>query len=201
MKNVIAKSVLEIEHNYGPQVVLLNNTYALTLLDQLSSKHCEKQNLTAYMRELYRILLSEALNLSIPKVSSQTETRMSELHPNNSTLDHSIFNNDTKLVTVNIARAGSVPSQLCYDQMNLLFNPDNIRQDHFFVNRKVNENNEVIGVDYSGSKIGGPTKDRIILIPDPMGATGSTIDHTINFYESLMQTFFHPFFSIQYNPF
>ena len=44
----------------------------------------------------------------------------------------------------------------------------NIRQDHFYIQRKTNERHEVIGVDVSGSKIGGDQENACSL-PDPMG--------------------------------
>ncbi len=39
-------------------------------------------------------------------------------------------------------------------------------------------------MDLSGSKIGGPIKDAIVLFPDPMGATGGSMSHAISHYKS-----------------
>jgi uracil phosphoribosyltransferase len=35
----------------------------------------------------------------------------------------------------------------------------------------------------TGSKIGGDKDNSIIIIPDPMGATGSTVKHVYDYYE------------------
>jgi uracil phosphoribosyltransferase len=62
-------------------------------------------------------------------------------------------------------------------------NPELVRQDHFYVARKTNDKNEVIGVDVSGSKIGGGVDKAIVLFPDPMGATGGTIVEAYEHYK------------------
>jgi uracil phosphoribosyltransferase len=38
-------------------------------------------------------------------------------------------------------------------------------------------------VDFSGNKVGGSVEDAIVLFPDPMGATGSSLLEAINFYK------------------
>jgi uracil phosphoribosyltransferase len=40
----------------------------------------------------------------------------------------------------------------------------------------------VIGTDLGGLKIGGDVNGRMVVIPDPMGATGSTIDTAMRLY-------------------
>src|SRR6185295_11810412 len=61
--------------------------------------------------------------------------------------------------------------------------PRNVRQDHIFMNRKVDAANKVIGVDISGSKIGGDVEDAIVIVPDPMGATAGSLVNTIDIYK------------------
>ena len=41
----------------------------------------------------------------------------------------------------------------------------------------------VEGSKLSGSKIGGSIKGAIVFIPDPMGATGGSIEEIVNFYQ------------------
>ena len=94
-----------------------------------------------------------------------------------------VIDPDTKLVSVNIARAGSLPSQICFDACNFILNPDLVRQDHMYMARKTDTEGKVIGVDFSGNKVGGSVEDAIVLFPDPMGATGSSLLEAINFYK------------------
>jgi uracil phosphoribosyltransferase len=63
-------------------------------------------------------------------------------------------------------------------------NPDKVRQDHFYVARQVDERGQVIGVNVSGSKIGGDIQDAIVIFPDPMGATGGTMVEVVEHYKS-----------------
>ena len=44
---------------------------------------------------------------------------------------------------------------------------------------------KVQGVETAGSKIGGPVADATVLIPDPMGATGSSIADALRVYSNL----------------
>ncbi len=171
-------------HKYGPQVILLNDLYLLTLLEKFSTSKCVQPLMTDYLRHIYTSLLIHALNTVCPSVQLNTKTRMSTQHPNEAILNHMAFDPSTPLVTVNIARAGTVPAQICYDHLNYLFNAENIRQDHFYLNRKVNSESHVIGVDSSGSKVGGPINDSFVIIPDPMGATGGTICHAVDLYKN-----------------
>jgi uracil phosphoribosyltransferase len=57
-----------------------------------------------------------------------------------------------------------------------------VRQDHISINRKVDEAEKVIGANLGGVKIGGDIDGRFVIIPDPMGATGSTIDTAMAVY-------------------
>ena len=51
--------------------------------------------------------------------------------------------------------------------------------------RVTDESGAVTGVSVSGSKIGGDIKDSILLLPDPMGATGGSMSHAISMYKEL----------------
>lgn len=95
-----------------------------------------------------------------------------------------IIRPETRAVVVNLARAGTFPSHICYNELNYLLDPNRVRQDHFYLNRKVNEEGEVIGVDVSGSKIGGGQDEAFVLFPDPMGATGGSLSHCVDYYKN-----------------
>jgi uracil phosphoribosyltransferase len=69
--------------------------------------------------------------------------------------------------------------------MNVLLNPKTVRQDHFYISRVVNEKNEVTGVSVAGSKIGGGVDNTVVIFPDPMGATGSTMVEAVKHYQAL----------------
>src|SRR5690606_17129136 len=109
-----------------------------------------------------------------PKKFAAIETRMFTTHPE-AIYEGQIIDPQTPVISVDLARAGTYPSHLCYNKLNYLMNPELVRQDHFYVARTNDENGKVTGVNVSGSKIGGPVDKAIVLCPDPMGATGGTI--------------------------
>ena len=94
------------------------------------------------------------------------------------------FDPQTKVVSVNLARAGTYPSHICYEFLHWILPAKNIRQDHIFASRLTNESEQVIGTHLGGYKIGGEVENSFILFPDPMGATGSTIISAIDTYEN-----------------
>jgi uracil phosphoribosyltransferase len=57
-----------------------------------------------------------------------------------------------------------------------------VRLDHLFMARRADSAGHVVGVDLSGSKIGGSVEGAIMLLPDPMGATGSTTLRAVRHY-------------------
>jgi uracil phosphoribosyltransferase len=41
----------------------------------------------------------------------------------------------------------------------------------------------VVGASIAGTKIGGAVDDAVLLVPDPMGATGTSVLNTLDLYE------------------
>jgi uracil phosphoribosyltransferase len=91
---------------------------------------------------------------------------------------------DTQAVVVALARAGLWPSQVTYDFLNQVLRPDGVRQDHLSLGRQTDDKGRVTGAALGSAKIGGPIDGRVLLIPDPMGATGSTVSTVIAHYDS-----------------
>jgi len=66
-----------------------------------------------------------------------------------------------------------VPSQICYETLIELLDPEGVRQDHLFMSRTVDEAGHVTGTSWHDAKVGHEVRARIVLLPDPMGATGA----------------------------
>lgn len=172
----------ELNHHYGDKVHIFSNPFSLTLLERLSSKNTFQPDINFLVENLYRYLLFQVMGHAFPYEMVSSATRMSEF------TDKGIYegislNKKTPIVTVNLARAGTFPSHIFYSQLNYYFEPSGIRQDHFYCNRKVNDKDQVVGVDVSGSKIGGGIDNAIVIFPDPMGATGGTLAEAITHYK------------------
>ncbi|MNS83537.1 Uracil phosphoribosyltransferase [compost metagenome] len=113
------------------------------------------------------------------------ETRMTSMHPEQILKSHRI-NPKQKAVAVNLARAGTYPSHICYNFLHFALEPQNIRQDHIFAARMTDDKQHVTGAELSGMKIGGDVKNSYVIFPDPMGATGGTIVNSINHYKNVI---------------
>lgn len=171
-----------LKHHYGEKVHLLSTPWTLSLLAKVCHGDTHQPAFNTLIASLYRYLLEQAANTLFPTHVTESPTRMQAYHPEG--VYHGImFEKNQRFVTVDIARAGTLPSQTVFDHLHLFFNSELIRQDHFYLNRKVNAQDQVIGVDMSGSKIGGDVEGAVVLIPDPMGATGGTIAHTVDYYQ------------------
>ncbi|MSP18355.1 MAG: uracil phosphoribosyltransferase [Bdellovibrionales bacterium] len=173
----------EISHLYGKQVHILSDPYLFTTLSKLCRADCKQPLINQLLDILYRELVRVVVNQEFPLITKQLETRMAMSHSEGN-FEARVVDPLTKVVCVNLARAGTVPSQICFDAFNYLLNPDGIRQDHISINRKVDTNEKVIGTSLGGLKIGGDIKDHYVIIPDPMGATGSTIKSAMDIYRA-----------------
>lgn len=173
----------ELEHKYGPNVHLLNDAYLFTTLAKLCSPQCKQPLINQLLNILYREMVKTVANVEFPKREVTLETRMTVFHPEANFVAE-VLDPNQKVVCVNLARAGTVPSQICFDSFNYILNPDGVRQDHISINRKIDVDEKVIGTNLGGLKIGGSIDESFVVIPDPMGATGSTIVSAMEIYRA-----------------
>ncbi|MDA8791956.1 hypothetical protein N9N67_01850 [Bacteriovoracaceae bacterium] len=168
-----------LEHKYGDQFHILNNAWANHLLALFSSDKTQVPNLFLQVDQLYQYMLQYVLNNMLEKKQLELKTRMYD------STDKAVLNVEgldlsRELSILSLARAGIIPSQRLFESLLNLYPVSQLRMDHVYINRKTNEQNEVVGVEFTGSKIGGSFQNKTCLIPDPMGATGSTIDFVVN---------------------
>src|SRR2546423_11491592 len=181
--DAIPYRVPEMEHRYGPSVHVRAEPLALTQLSKLCAKGTNQPDINRLVGELYRDLLRAIVNAELPRRATATPTRMIDHTP------HGVFHGETidpsvRAVTVNIARAGTLPSQITYDFLNTLIDPRLVRQDHFVMARLLDEASKVVGAQITGSKIGGDVDDALLLFPDPMGPTGGPSCTAIDSYKA-----------------
>jgi uracil phosphoribosyltransferase len=172
----------ELEHRYGSRVHILDNLFLLTALARLGGKHVRHPEMTATLRGIYQIMLATVAGHELPRVQSEIPTRMADQHPREGVYRGAVVDPATRIVIVDIIRAGIVPSQACFEMLTSVLPDDNVRLDHLNMARISDEQGHVIGVDLSGSKIGGTVDGSMLLLPDPMGATGSTTIRAVKHY-------------------
>lgn len=166
-----------MEHHYGSNFHLIGDTFLQTLLTELCQAQTNQPQINRLVQLMYNGLIVHAANHLFPQKKSDVQTRM------NASLKSDILNPDTKAVTVNLARAGTYPSHICYEYLHWFLKSENIRQDHIFAARKTDDTDKVTGTNLSSFKIGGSIENSYVLFPDPMGATGGTIISAIDYYQ------------------
>lgn len=174
---------MELNHKYPQGVHLINTNVASSLIERISHPDINQPFFTHLVKKAFQYLFDYIVGQQLPLVDVDTQSRMAlvQAEGNYST---KVIDPTLKAVCVDLARAGMVPSQLFYEELHYYLKPQNIRQDHVYAARRSNEKGEVTGVDISGSKIGGDIDNAFVFIPDPMGATGSTIAEILNIYKT-----------------
>jgi uracil phosphoribosyltransferase len=174
---------LEIAHKYGPNVHLLDDPLAWTQLARLCARETAQPQVGRLVRTLYERLSEVVLAAEFPRARIDVPTRMVASSPN-AVYRGAAIAPSTKAVTVGIARAGTMPSQVVYDLLNEVLDPSGVRQDHLFMSRSTDAEGRVTGATWHDAKIGRDVEGRIILFPDPMGATGSSIVSAMSHYKT-----------------
>ena len=173
----------EMPHEYGKNIHILSDPYLMLGLTHLCSEATEQPLLHYWIGKLYRAILQSAVNQCFDRTTLKSDTRMKAYHPEG-VIEAEVTDPESRVVVVNLARAGIVPSFYCYDELNYFLKPKGVRQDHILMSRTVDSQEKVTGSSVGGIKIGGSIDGSYVLIPDPMGATGSTISTAINAYKN-----------------
>lgn len=176
----------EIPHHYGEAVHIMSDPLALGMLARACAHGVVQPEMNNLVREMYRLLAHQVIAAEFPRRITGTPSRMIEHTPAGVWHGPSV-DPATPAVVVALARAGLLPSQVTYDFLNQVLEPQGVRQDHLSLGRVVDPQGQVTGAALGACKIGGPVANAVVLIPDPMGATGSTVSTVIEHYASAVE--------------
>ena len=176
----------EIEHRYGPSVHLIDDPLSWTQLARLCARDTFQPELGRLVRVLYERLAEVVISAEFPRARFDVPTRM-VVHQPEAVYRGTGIARETKAVTVGIARAGTMPSQVVYELLNEVLNPEGVRQDHLFMSRATDKDGRVVGATWHDAKIGRDMDGRILIVPDPMGATGTSIVSALTHYKTRLQ--------------
>ena len=176
----------ELDHAYGDRVHIVAEPYLLTLLEKLCSPNTGQPEVARLVEHCYRALLVPVVNQELPRVTVTRDTRMIDSSPRGR-YHGEILDPGTRVVTVSIARAGALPSEICYRYMNELLDPARQRQDFLMLERVTDSERRVRGAEVLGAKIGGGVDGAVLLVPDPMGATGSSVLRALSHYRECVE--------------
>jgi uracil phosphoribosyltransferase len=170
-----------LEHEYGNRVHLLSMPYAMSVLERLCSPETKQPTVNHLVATLYDQLLATVASTVLAKEHVNSPTRMSEFTPKG-VYSGECIDRSQRIVVVDVARAGIIPSHRFYEGLHHIVDADALRQDHVVASRLTDPQGRVTGVTLDGSKIGGPIDGATVIFPDPMGATGSSIAGVIEHY-------------------
>jgi uracil phosphoribosyltransferase len=173
----------ELLHRYGPRVHLLDDPLAWTQLARLCARDTMQPEVGRLVRVLYERLSEVVIAAEFPRARIDVPTRMVTYCPEAVYRGLAIARG-TKAVTVGIARAGTMPSQVVYELLNEVLDPEGVRQDHLFMSRATDATGKVTGATWHDAKIGRDMEGRTLLVPDPMGATGSSMVSALTHYKT-----------------
>lgn len=180
--NQLAFAPSEIEHQYGDKVHILSDPFCLTLLTRLGHPDTIQPQAGRLMRQLYEYLLHSMVNAEFPRRSVSVDTRMKETEPRG-VWSGAVVDTSAQVAVVALSRAGLQPSQIAFDALAEFMDPGVVRQDHVAAARATDEHGEVTGTVIAASKIGGSVEGGLVIVPDPMGATGGTVLALVDHYE------------------
>ena len=176
----------EIPHEYGDRVHLLDDPLAQTFLARLCARETGQPEVGRIVRRLYEHLTWAVVAAEFPREKVAVATRMVATNPE-AVYRGVAIDRSQRAVTVGIARAGTVPSQILYETLNEVLDPDGVRQDHLVMSRVTDADGHVTGTAFLGAKMGTDIDGRIVLFPDPMGATGSSMVDAMGHYREKLQ--------------
>jgi len=182
-------------HHYGEQFVLLANSWTQSMLARACENETLQPQMNHYVATLYRYMLSEVVSRYFPRKVQKIKTRMFASEPK-AVLVQDLVETETPVVCVGLARAGTYPNHVLFEELSYLINPRVVRQDHFYINRVADAKGVVTGVNASGSKIGGDKDNAIVIFPDPMGATGSSLKYCYDYYQKQVEGKAHKLISM-----
>jgi uracil phosphoribosyltransferase len=172
-----------LSHGYGDRVHLLSDPWSMSLLARLCQECTVQPEVNRLVGSLYERLLVNVAGSILLRTTTTLDTRMKAFLPQGQYTGQ-IIDPDQRVVIVDLARAGILPSHRFYEGLHQAIEPENLRQDHVVASRTTDAEGRVQGVRFDASKIGGPIDGAAVLFPDPMGATGSSIAGVIDHYLS-----------------
>jgi uracil phosphoribosyltransferase len=182
----LASPTVGLSHLYGERVHLLSTPYAMSVLTRACSPKAVQPEVNHLVSTLYGHMLGNVASTILRQHRVDSPTRMSEFTDKGKYIG-SCIDRGQRIVVVDIARAGILPSHCFYEGLHHIVDAENIRQDHVVASRTTNEAGQVTGVTLDGSKIGGTIENAAVIFPDPMAATGSSLAGVIEHYENAVE--------------
>jgi len=160
---------------------ILDTPYHLSILAELGSPNIQQPKISQLIEAMYNNMFGVIADQELEQENVSIKTRIAA-KDKRGIFKGKIFKKNQKVVVADVIRAGIQPSHLFYLKLTEILNPKFVRQDHI-MSQRIETKEGVAGSNLMGSKIGGSVKDAIVFIPDPMGATGGSLEKVMLFYQ------------------
>jgi uracil phosphoribosyltransferase len=157
---------------------VVHDRCAQTELSRWRDKNTKPGDFRRLTRGLYRKLIQEVVSREFPTKQTSVTTPMSA-YVDDAIATSAVIDPSTEVVILNLLRGGDIPSNICSEALDEYL--DQHRTDFLGISRVSNSDGHVQGAEVSYRKLGN-LDDKILLIPDCMGATGSTITQALKQY-------------------
>ncbi len=160
---------------------ILNSTYNLSLLARLGTPEVVQPEVSSIVKELFGNMFGTIMDNELEKEIKSVKTR---IYPQDKRgiFKGRIFKKKQKIVIADIIRGGIMPSHQYFLKLSNILDQRYVRQDHIMAQR-IETSEGVDGTSLMASKIDGTVRNAIVIIPDPMGATGGSVAEVIDHYQ------------------
>lgn len=159
---------------------LLDTPYNLSLLAELGRSETHQPLISHIIALLYANMFGVIADAELKQEKVSVKTRIYKKDKAGVFIGN-IIKKDQKAVVADVIRAGIQPSHQFYLKLCEILEPSGVRQDHI-MSQRIETAKGVTGISLLGSKIGGSVQGSVVFIPDPMGATGHSMEEVISHY-------------------
>ena len=160
---------------------ILNSTYNLSLLARLGTPEVVQPEVSSIVDELFANMFETVVENELEKEVKTVKTRI-YAQDKRGAFKSKIFKKKQKIVIADVIRGGMTPSHQYFLKLSNILDPKYVRQDHIMAQR-IETATGVDGTSLMASKIDGTVRNAIVIIPDPMGATGGSVAEVIDHYQ------------------
>ncbi len=172
----------EVTHRYPKTVHIVDDPMAAVGLTDFCNQETAQSTLLGIVKSLYReVLLRRAVNDLFPRQKMVVSTPMVNVVGRRGILEAEVIDPATKVAIATVLRAGNIPSTVIFNRLAGILKHGSVRQDYFGASRVTDGEHRVTGTKVSYEKL-GPLDGRILLLPDPMGATGGSMIQVLECY-------------------
>ena len=182
---------LEVPHRYAHlNLHILADLAMYHLLARMSALSTNPLEFRDLMRLLYTMYMGHVMSRELYTRDGRMTTRMCPVlteigfDPSCALLQsNALFDDTVPCVSVGIARAGNLPSSVCFEVLSRIVGWGHMRLDVMSGERRPSETGPgVEGTTIAGIKVGGSVEGAVVLFPDPMCATGGSLVEAIHSY-------------------